>query len=165
MRIYLRPSLGKCHRRHEVFILLVGFAYAYNVISLFVQFNEKLQEWMQLNLSIIENHQMILASLMWWWNKTVQVRVKFSLIIHLDLIKLKSCSCEKDAANILDSLQKLDTIGICADLAVIVTNDTKYKQLLARRGTAAQAMIDIIQAVSYQSHSNVYVSSLLQCSA
>jgi hypothetical protein len=36
-------------------------------------------------------------------------------------------------------------IGLCVRLAVIVTDE--YKQVLARRGTGAQALLNLLQAV------------------
>jgi hypothetical protein len=38
-------------------------------------------------------------------------------------------------------------IGLCVRLAVIVTDKIEYKQVLARRGTGAQALLNLLQAV------------------
>lgn len=41
----------------------------------------------------------------------------------------------------------LDVIGLSAHLAIVVTEDDLYKQFYARRGPAAQALLDLLQAV------------------
>lgn len=44
-------------------------------------------------------------------------------------------------------LVALDAIGLCANLTVMVTDDTIYKQILNCRGSGAQALLNLLQAV------------------
>jgi hypothetical protein len=44
-------------------------------------------------------------------------------------------------------LVAIDTIGLCDQLTVMVTDNNKFKEVLALRGTEAQDMLDLLQAV------------------
>jgi hypothetical protein len=45
-------------------------------------------------------------------------------------------------------LVAFDAIGLSFHLAIIVTDNSKYKEVLARRGPAAQSLLNLLQAVS-----------------
>jgi hypothetical protein len=49
--------------------------------------------------------------------------------------------------SLLKNLLNLDVIGLCVHLTVIVTNDIKYKEVVARRGSGAQSLLNLLQAV------------------
>jgi hypothetical protein len=48
---------------------------------------------------------------------------------------------------ILGQLLGLDAIRLCAQLTVMVTDDTQYKQLVDLRGPPALALLNLLQAV------------------
>jgi hypothetical protein len=47
----------------------------------------------------------------------------------------------------LHELLSLDTIRLCAQLTIMVTDDTQYKQFVNLRGPPAQALLNLLQAV------------------
>jgi hypothetical protein len=48
-------------------------------------------------------------------------------------------------------LLALDDIGLSAHVALMVNNSAKYKQVLSRRGSSAQALLNLLQAVCLDS--------------
>jgi hypothetical protein len=45
-------------------------------------------------------------------------------------------------------LAAFDAIGLSFHLAAVVTDNSKYKEVLARRGSAAQSLLNLLQTVS-----------------
>jgi hypothetical protein len=52
----------------------------------------------------------------------------------------------------------LDAIGICAHLTVCVTDDSKYQNLVTRRGQAAQSLVNLLQEVRSSALSSLYAT-------
>ena len=48
---------------------------------------------------------------------------------------------------VLGQLLALDTIRLCAQLTIMVTDDAQYKQFVNLRGPPAQALLNLLQAV------------------
>jgi len=48
---------------------------------------------------------------------------------------------------ILGQLLGLDAIRLCAQLTIMVTDDSQYQQLVNLRGPPAQALLNLLQAV------------------
>jgi hypothetical protein len=44
-------------------------------------------------------------------------------------------------------LVAIDTVGLCAHLTAMVTDNNKFKRLLTQRGQEAQALLNLLQAV------------------
>jgi len=51
--------------------------------------------------------------------------------------------------SVLKNILTLDDIGLSAHLAVIISDDFKYKEVLDLRGSGAQALLNILQAVCF----------------
>lgn len=47
----------------------------------------------------------------------------------------------------LDNILKMDAIGLSTHLAVMVTDNKKRKEFLAFRGSGAQSLLNLLQAV------------------
>jgi hypothetical protein len=54
---------------------------------------------------------------------------------------------ELHSKTVLGQLLGLDAIRLCAQLTVMVTDDTQYKRLVDQRGPPAQALLNLLQAV------------------
>ena len=54
---------------------------------------------------------------------------------------------ELHSETILGQLLRLDAIRLCAQLTVMVTDDTQYKRVVDLRGSPAQALLNLLQAV------------------
>jgi len=48
---------------------------------------------------------------------------------------------------VLGQLLALDAIQLCAQLTIMVTDDSQYKQFVNLRGPHAQALLNLLQAV------------------
>jgi hypothetical protein len=64
---------------------------------------------------------------------------------------------DEHSKDLIKKLLLLDTIGLCAHLSIVVANDSKCREVLARRGTEAQSLLNLLQAVCQCS---VYISYL-----
>ena len=53
--------------------------------------------------------------------------------------------------NTFTRILALDTVALCANLTLLIIDKTQYKQVLDRRGAAAQTFLDLLQAVRHQS--------------
>jgi hypothetical protein len=47
---------------------------------------------------------------------------------------------------VLEQLRSLDAIRLCVQLTIMVTDDTRYKQLVDLRGPTAQVFLNLLQA-------------------
>lgn len=61
---------------------------------------------------------------------------------------------------IYEKLVALDVISLSAQLTILVTDDMQYKRLVVRRGDAAQALLDLLQAVRMPPLSMIQLSQL-----
>jgi len=93
------------------------------------KFKGILHEWRAWDgIDIMEKHQLIRDYLVDLYKKALQR--------HPDL----------HSENILTKLLTLGDTTLCARMAVFVTNNNEYRQILARRGPAAQALLNLLQA-------------------
>lgn len=60
------------------------------------------------------------------------------------------------SGTILNKLLTLGDIGLCAHLAVMVSNTDQYKQVLSQRGPGAQALLNLLQAVCLSATCTLY---------
>jgi hypothetical protein len=54
---------------------------------------------------------------------------------------------ELHSETVLEQLLSLDAIRLCAQLTIMVTDDSEYKQFVTLRGPTAQALLNLLQAV------------------
>jgi len=93
------------------------------------KFKKILHEWhVWDSIDMMEKHQLIRDYLMDLYKKALQRQAD----LHSD--------------DILAKLLTLDDMTLCARLAVSVTNKNEYRKILDRRGPAAQALLNLLQA-------------------
>ncbi|KIM82030.1 hypothetical protein PILCRDRAFT_88827 [Piloderma croceum F 1598] len=98
--------------------------------QLFRRFKETLQEWNAWDIiTMVENHQLIKDYLTNLFREHLQAH-------------------PSHPETTFNELLNLDVVGLCAHLTVIVTNDNKYTEVLARSGPGAQSLLDLLQALS-----------------
>ena len=69
-----------------------------------------------------------------------------SLILHAPNVSAKKHSTlYPDLA--FRKILAIDTVSLCAKLTLLVMDKTHYKRILGQRGEAAQAFLDLLQAV------------------
>lgn len=111
------------------------------------EFKKVLYGWRALDsIGMMEKHQSIRDFLINLYKEVLQVRL---LIPFFCFPSDKPLQRHPDlhSESILVELLTLDDIALCARLAVSVTNKNEYGQILGRRGPAAQALLNLLQAV------------------
>jgi len=89
-------------------------------------------------------------TLMQWRNWDFMTRISNHQLIKdylLDCFRRDSWSCpELHCEIVLGQLLSFDAIRLCVQLTVMVTDDTRYKQLVDLRGPKAQVLLNLLQA-------------------
>ena len=97
---------------------------------------------------MVEHHQIIRLYLLDIWRRELKVG-RSSLSFH------RSCNGQfqppRDSypESIIRNILALDDFGLSAQLAIMIEDDLKYKEIIRRRGFGAQALLNLLQAVCY----------------
>jgi hypothetical protein len=100
-------------------------------------------------LTVLQNHKTVANDLIKLRDK---VLVPFSHALSAPHVSINTQPDLPDPyADAFTRILALDTIALCASLTLLIIDKTQYKQVLDRRGAAAQTFLDLLQAVRHQS--------------
>ena len=97
----------------------------------------------------MQNHQLIRDYLLDFFQQGLEVRLSWVVTGFITSDEFFQ-SCPNSHSESLKKLLNVDVIGLCAHLAIIVTDGGKYKDVISRRGPDAQSLINLLQAVCLQ---------------
>jgi len=135
------------HIWQGVFPVYTLHALSDGIYRLLSDFKKTLQQWKACDdITIIEKHQSIRDYLINLWQHGLQVCLCFI-----------SCSSSFDGQvqpdpyshpeSLLRKLLTLDDIGLSTQVALLLDDKAKYKQVLGQCGPSAQALLNLLQAV------------------
>ena len=99
---------------------------------------------------MIQNHQLIKDYLVDLYERCLKVSLRHMVTSCANIGKFVQLHAGVHSGGLFAKLLALDVTGLCAHLTAFVTDRAKRKEIVSLRGPAAQALLDLLQAVCSQ---------------